>query len=333
MRVAVLFGGTNSERDVSIATAGQVFRALRERGHDVKAYDTTAGELKPSDEDRLMESKVPVEPPDLDAIPREDLTMQLLGESGGLRSADIVFLALHGGTGENGTIQGLLDLAGVPYTGSGVLASAVAMDKDIAKRLFRLADVATPDWYMADQSGEFDDRLGCPVVVKPNKQGSTVGLTVVKDPADFATAVKNARVHDDEVMVEKFVPGREFVIGVLGDEALAVGEIIPQGSEIFDYRNKYQIDGAVEVFPAKIPQAQSEEMRRLAVRAHQALKLGTYSRVDFRMDSDGRMWCLEANTLPGMTATSLLPQSAAVVGIGFAELCEKICEQALSNRS
>lgn len=329
MRVAVLFGGTNAERDVSIATAGQVFRALRERGHEVSAFDTTAGKLKPSDEDRLMAATVPVEPPDLSIIPGEDVTMQLLGEPGGLRAVDIVFLALHGGTGENGTIQGLLDLAGVPYTGSGVLASAMAMDKDVAKRLFRLAGVPTPDWYMADESGQFDGRLGCPVVVKPNKQGSTVGLTVVKDQTLFADAVKVARMHDDEVMVEKFVPGREFVIGVLGDEALAVGEIIPQGSEIFDYRNKYQTDGAVEIFPAEIPTELSDEMRGMAVRAHQALKLGSYSRVDFRVDEDGGVWCLEANTLPGMTATSLLPQSAAVVGIPFAELCEKICQNAL----
>ncbi|QBS40491.1 D-alanine--D-alanine ligase [Nocardia sp. CS682] len=332
MRVAVLFGGTNSERDVSIATAGQVFRALRDRGHDVSAFDTTAGKLKPSDEDRLMEATVPVEPPDLSIIPGADVTMQLLSEPGGLRSVDVVFLALHGGTGENGTIQGLLDLAGVPYTGSGVLASAVAMDKDVSKRLFRLAGVPTPDWYMVGPEAEFDDQLGCPVVVKPNKQGSTVGLTVVKDPALFADAVRVARLHDEEVMVEKFVPGREFVIGVLGGEALAVGEIIPQGSEIFDYRNKYQVDGAVEIFPAQISDAQADEMRSLAVQAHNALKLGNYSRVDFRVDSEGRMWCLEANTLPGMTATSLLPQSAAVVGIGFAELCEKICENALTKR-
>ncbi|KIA59596.1 D-alanine--D-alanine ligase [Nocardia vulneris] len=327
MQVAVLFGGTNAERDVSIATAGQVFRALRTRGHEVSAYDTTAGRLDADGEGRLMAATVPAEPPQVSgAVP--DVTMRLLCEQGGLRDVDVVFLALHGGTGENGTIQGLLDLAGVPYTGSGVLASAMAMDKDVSKRLFRLAGVPTPDWEMA-AADEFDDRLGWPVIVKPNKQGSTVGLTVVKDPAHYAEAVRVARAHDDEVMVERFVPGREFVVGVLGDAPLAVGEIIPQGSEIFDYRSKYQVGGAVEIFPAEIRTGLADEMRTQAVRAHRALKLGAYSRVDFRVDAAGDIWCLEANTLPGMTATSLLPQSAAAAGIDFAELCEQICLHAL----
>lgn len=328
MRVAVLFGGTNAERDVSIATAGQVFRALRTRGHEVSAYDTTVGRLTPGDEDRLVAATVPAEPPRVSASVA-DRTMRLLCEQDGLRDVDVVFLALHGGTGENGTIQGLLDLAGVPYTGSGVLASAVAMDKDVSKRLFRLAGVPTPDWRMAAASDELDDRLGRPVIVKPNKQGSTVGLTVVDERAQYAAAVRAARAHDDEVMVERFVPGREFVVGVLGDEPLAVGEIIPRGSEIFDYRSKYQVGGAVEIFPAEIPDALAQRMRTHAVLAHRALKLGAYSRIDFRVDAAGEIWCLEANTLPGLTATSLLPQSAAAAGLEFAELCEQICLRAL----
>jgi D-alanine-D-alanine ligase len=325
MRIAVLFGGTNSERDVSIATAGQVFRALRERGHDVMAFDTTAGRLKPAEEEALLESRVPAEEPDRSTIPGEDLTMQLIMEPGGLRSADVVFLALHGGTGENGTIQGLLELASIPYTGSGVLASAVAMDKDVAKRLLRVAGVPTPDWIMATTAEEVGDRLGFPLIVKPNKLGSTIGLSVVRDRAGLATAIDTARRYDPEVMAERFVPGREFVVGVLGDEALPVGEIVPEAGEIFDYRSKYQVGGAQEIFPAPISEDLSDTLRRLALAAHRALKLADYSRVDFRVDADGGIWCLEANTLPGMTATSLLPQAAAVLGIDFGELCERIC--------
>jgi len=245
MRIAVLFGGTNSERDVSIATAGQVFRALRERGHETIAFDTTAGRLKPHEVEMLLESRVPVAEPDRGTIPGADLTMQLIMEPGGLRSVDVVFLALHGGAGEDGTIQGLLDLAGIRYVGSGPLASGMAMDKDISKRLFRVAGVPTPDWVLIDPStDDFENTLGLPVIVKPNKQGSTIGLTLVKEADQFANAVRTARLYDTEVIMERFVPGREFVVGVLGDQALAVGEIIPRMSEIFDYQSKYQVDGA-----------------------------------------------------------------------------------------
>ena len=330
MRVAVLFGGTSAERDVSIASGAQVLKALREAGHDVIAVDTARGVLGPADEQRLLSAGVAPEPPDESelAVVRAGATAPLpaAAELGGV---DVVFLALHGGTGEDGTLQALLDLTGIPYVGSGHRASAMAMDKDVSKHLFRAAGVPTPDWLMAPVGpAEVAWKLGYPAVVKPNKQGSTVGLTIVREPSELPAAVAEALRHDDEVMVETFVPGRELTVGILDDQPLAVGEIIPRG-EIFDYESKYQHGGAEEVFPADLTEEQTRAVQALGVKAHRALKLEGFSRVDFRLDAEGGLWCLEVNTLPGMTATSLLPQSAAAAGIPFPELCDRICRLAV----
>jgi len=173
--------------------------------------------------------------------------------------------------------------------------------------------------------------LGFPAVVKPNKQGSSVGLTIVRDPALLDAAIAEAARFDDEVMIECFIAGRELTVGILDGQALAVGEIRPRRAEIFDYASKYQVGGAEEIFPAPLSGKLTREVQHLGLRAHRALKLGSYSRIDFRLAEDGRIYCLEANTLPGMTATSLLPQSAAAVGIGFPELCERICRLALKH--
>jgi len=255
-----------------------------------------------------------------------------LGNVPVVRNADVLFLALHGGRGEDGTIQALLEVIGVPYTGSGRLGSAMAMDKDVSKRLFRLAGVPTADWFMAPvTSANVGARLGWPAVVKPSKQGSTVGLSVVKKEADFEAAVALARRYDDEIMVERFVPGRELTVGVLEGKTLAVGEIIPR-HEIFDYECKYTPGMSEEIFPADLPVAIADDCGRLALLAHHALKLGGYSRVDFRLTPQGEILCLEVNTLPGMTATSLLPQAARAVGIEFPELCDRICRIARSGR-
>jgi D-alanine-D-alanine ligase len=175
--------------------------------------------------------------------------------------------------------------------------------------------------------------LGFPSVVKPNKQGSTVGLSIVHRTEEIQPAIEEAYRHDDEVMLEEFIPGREFTVGILGNRALAVGEIIPKCSEIFDYQSKYQPGGADEIFPAQISEEQTARFQELALRAHRALKLRDYSRIDFRLDPQGGIWCLEANTLPGMTAQSLLPKAAAAVGISFSQLCTEICRLALARRS
>jgi len=330
MRVAVLFGGTSAERDVSIASGAQVMKGLREAGHDVIAVDTARGVLGAGEEQRLLASGVAPAPP-----AEEELSMIRAGAAGPLPSLsdlgeiDVVFLTLHGGTGEDGTIQALLDLTGIPYVGSGHAASAVAMDKDLSKRLFRAAGIPTPDWLMAPaDADEARARLGYPLVVKPNKQGSTVGLTVVRAPEQLPAAIEAAFRTDDEVMLEKFIPGRELTCGVLAGQPLAVGEIVVK-SDVFDYESKYQEGGAEEIFPADLSPEQTRTVQDLALRAHRALKLEGFSRADFRMDADGAFWCLEVNTLPGMTRTSLLPQSAQAAGIPFPELCDRICRLAL----
>lgn len=333
MKIAVLFGGTSSERDVSVASGVQVVKVLQDAGHDVLAVDTSRGVLSRGEQERLLATGVAPKPPiqeDL-ALIRSDAAA--FTKSAGLKDVDVVFLALHGGTGEDGTIQALLDLAGIPYTGSGHGGSANAMDKEIAKRLFRDANIPTPDWLMAPvDPAEVELRLDYPVVVKPNKQGSTIGLTVVRHPAELDAAIDLARRYDDEVMVEQYIAGREFTVGIMQERPLAVGEIIPNNADIFDYESKYQVGGAQEIFPADLAPDETAEVQQLALKAHRALKLRDYSRVDFRRDAHGNFWCLEVNTLPGMTATSLLPQSAKAVGIGFPELCDWICRIAIARQ-
>ncbi|HET6837003.1 MAG TPA: D-alanine--D-alanine ligase [Gemmatimonadales bacterium] len=334
MRVTVLTGGTSAERDVALASAVQVIGALRSRGHEVAVVDTARGYIPQADESALLSSVVGTEPPPIAQLQSLERGLLLTGLANlaAVRDADVLFLALHGGRGEDGTIQTLLEMIGVPYTGSGRLGSAMAMDKDISKRLFQHVGVSTAPWVMAPAARNVVGRqFGWPVVVKPSKQGSTVGLSVVKSPNEYEAAVALARQYDDEVMIEAFVPGRELTVGVLEGRALAVGEIIPR-HEIFDYECKYTPGMSQEVFPADLPKAISDECSRLSLLAHEALKLGGYSRVDFRLTPAGDLFCLEVNTLPGMTATSLLPQAARAVGIEFPELCEQICRVARRSR-
>jgi len=306
----VLLGGASSEREVSLSSGRRVAAALRERGHEVTEAD-----------------------------PHPD-PFAVLGVA---RRTEVVWLALHGGTGEDGTIQALFDLAGIRYTGSGHLASALAMDKDLSKIIFRAAGVPTADWWMARagepedwRTAEYADRafaaLGNPIIVKPSKQGSTVGLSLVKATETLASAVAEGFLHDDEVMLEAYVPGRELTVSVLGDLVLPVGEIIPK-HEIYDYECKYTAGMAEELFPAPLPPAVRDEAQRLALVAYRALKLGGCARIDFRLHPNGDLYCLEANTLPGMTGTSLVPQAALAAGIGFPELCERIAMDALRSRT
>jgi D-alanine-D-alanine ligase len=361
LKITVFMGGTSAERDVSLASGVRVAEALRSRGHEVLSVDTAHGILSAPEERALLAGKiVKTIPPDVQSLVR--LNAQLPGTLRALPSTDVVFLALHGGQGEDGTLQALLDLTGVPYTGSGHLASALAMDKDLSKHLFLAAGVPTAKWRMAPSAGtgngergtengelrtgnqeprtdstdigsfaeEVQRGLGLPVVVKPSKQGSTVGLSVIRDITKLEAAIEEARKYDDEVMVEQFIPGRELTVGILGDEALPVGEIIPV-HEIYDYECKYTAGMAREIFPADLTAEETSTVQDLARRAFRALKLGGYARIDFRMAPDGVFYCLEANTLPGMTALSLIPQAAAAAGISFPELCERIVQLALDD--
>lgn len=292
--------------------------------------DTASGVLDASAEKKMLVSGVAMAPPE-----ESELDLMRSGNTAAVLSApelahlDVIFLALHGGTGENGTLQALLELTGIPYTGSGPLASAVAMDKDMSKRVFVHAGVPTPDWVMAPfDAKDAGERFGYPYIVKPNKQGSTVGLTIVRSAEEHDKAVQEAFRHDDEVMIEQFIPGRELTVPILGDDPLPVGEIIVE-REIFDYETKYQSGMAQEIFPADLNGELTVRAQMLGLRAHKALKLTGYSRLDFRLNAEGELYCLEANTLPGMTAASLFPKGAAAAGMEFPEVCERICRLAI----
>ena len=330
------------ERDVSLASGLRIAAALRSRGHVVTAVDTVRGTLSDEEERTMLAGGVMrTLPPSQHVL--EQMQLSALRGGGNVMprpdATDVVFLGLHGGQGEDGTIQALLDLTGVRYTGSGHLASALAMDKDLSKKLFIAAGVPTPEWQLLRRDApEFwrepafapaaAAQLGMPMIVKPSKQGSTVGLSLVKQPDVLAAAIADAFQYDDEVMLERFIAGRELTVGILGGRALPVGEIVPR-HELYDYECKYTAGMAHEIFPAPISEGERAEAQELALLAFRALKLSGYARIDFRMSSDGRLYCLEANTLPGMTELSLIPQAAAAAGIGFAELCEQVVELAL----
>jgi D-alanine-D-alanine ligase len=327
LKVAVLFGGDSMERDVSVASGAQVVTALRSRQHEVVAVDAERGPLSASEESAVFGRGIDTKPPLVtkgSGLPR--VVASLVG--GGF---DVVFLAMHGAPGEDGTLQSLLDLYGLKYTGSGRLGSSLAWDKAISKQLFLLAQIPTPVWRLAPVSTRTVTReIGFPVIVKPSGQGSTVGLSLVEDAAGLDEAIELAGRFDGDVLIEQFIAGRELTVGVLGDKPLAVGEIIPARGEIFDYEAKYQPGGAAEIFPADIPQDLARQVQTLGLIAHAALRLSHYSRADFRLDENGSLWCLEVNTLPGLSPGSLLPQSAAAAGIPFDELCERICQAALA---
>ncbi|MBK5187248.1 MAG: D-alanine--D-alanine ligase [Gemmatimonadaceae bacterium] len=339
MNLTVLLGGTSSERDVSLASGLRIASALRDVGHTVACVDPARGEITRAEEDAMRAAGVvQKEPPTREALQAmaERSLLPTIGAMPAIRNADVVFIALHGGEGEDGTVQAILDLAKVTYTGSGHLASALAMDKDLSKRLFRAAGVTTADWLMTGpdaelSAAEVERALGFPVVVKPSKEGSTVGLTVVKQAAQLRGAIVEAARYDDEVMVERFVPGRELTVGVVGGHAMPVGEIIPK-HEIYDYECKYTPGMAVEEFPARLSPELTAEAQRLAVLAFRALKLDGCARIDFRMTSDGKLFCLEANTSPGMTGTSLIPQAAAADGMDFSSFCDRIVALAKPTR-
>ena len=331
MKITVLMGGTSSERNVSLASGIRIVQALRGRGHKVTALDPARGVISDAEERELSTGKVGAKPPTLELLSKfaEGTFLPNLTSMKEIKDAEVVFLGLHGGQGEDGTIQALLDMARVKYTGSGHLASALAMDKDLSKKLFRAAEVNTADWLMAPATIEqVEGMLGMPVVVKPSKEGSTVGLTLVKKREDLLAAIREASKYDNEVMIERFVPGRELTVGVLGTVALPVGEIIAK-HEIYDYECKYTAGMATEEFPAKLSPEATGRVQQQALAAFKALKLGGCARIDFRLTTEGEFYCLEANTLPGMTELSLIPQGAAAMGISFPELCERIVKLAL----
>jgi D-alanine-D-alanine ligase len=325
MTIAVLLGGTSAEREVSLASGLAVIRALRERGHDTVAIDTARGFVPREREGDLL-------PEGIHAAPPEDVSAALspyeIGEIPELRRADVAFLALHGGIGEDGTLQALLDLLGIPYTGTGPLGSGIAMDKDVSKRLLRDAEIPTLPWRVvrapdfAYDPDAIREKVTFPCVVKPSRQGSSVGLTVVERMEDLDEAVALAARYDSEVMIERYVRGRELTVSIVGDRPLPPVEIRPKKG-IYDYESKYTPGMTEYLCPAPLEGEATAQAQMYAFRAFRVLKLRGYARIDFILAQD-QLFCLEANTLPGMTATSLLPKAAAAVDIDFPTLCERI---------
>ena len=342
MRIVVLAGGTSTERDVSISSGLLVAAALREKGHEVVLLDVYKGyEQDICDVDALFKEnysftdsiKVGDTISDIDEIreQRRDKSNRWLGENiiDICACADIIFLALHGGAGENGQIQATLDLLGLKYTGSGYLGSALAMNKGITKSVLIQHGVLTP---AGSVFKSFDHAMAWnrfPCVVKPCSGGSSVGITIARDETQFKSSVKEAFGYgENEIVVEEYIKGREFSVGLLGGRALPPIEIIPNEG-FYDYKTKYQAGAARDVCPADITDAEDRTMREAAVSAYNALRLESYARIDFILTEDGKAYCLEANTLPGMTPTSLLPQEAKVEGIGYPDLCQQIVDISL----
>jgi D-alanine-D-alanine ligase len=301
-KIAVLMGGPGSERDVSLATGRGVSKALRSLGVDVADVDVRDEKFQ---------------------LPKD---------------VDLAFIAIHGTFGEDGQLQKILEDRGVAYTGDGVQSSRAAFDKILSKEKFREHTVITPEWEVVKSGAR--PTIPIPIVVKTPRQGSTVGVVIVKNERELDSAISEVAKYDQELLIEKFVPGRELTIGILGDQALPILEIVPKGG-FYDFNNKYPFlnpaagGGAEHVCPAKIDKAKTKQIQELALKAHRALGLQVYSRVDAILKEGGEAFILEANTIPGMTEASLLPEAAAAAGINYVDLCVRIIElsQARTERS
>ncbi len=343
MKIVVLAGGLSTERAVSLVTGTGVCRALRENGHQAILVDMFMGlETVPEDLCTLFDAPdglcedvhVASEAPDLDAVKRQrkDQSASRLGPHvlELCQLADMVFLGLHGQDGEDGRIQAALDLLGIPYTGSGHLGSAVAMDKAVSKQIMDSAGIPNPKWQLLNYGPEDVERLAAelpmPCVVKTIGGGSSLGVYLPKDRAGLKNSLTEVLQYGSKVLVEERKYGREFTVAVLGDRWLPAAETVPAGEE-FDYAAKYQAGGAKETCPADLPPEKMAEAGELALRVHRALGLEVYSRTDMIMDCEGNFWCLEANSLPGMTPTSFVPQEAKAVGMDYHQLCEEIVQQ------
>lgn len=340
MDIVVLSGGLSSERDVSFKSGVMVAEALRQKGHRALVLDVFMGykdsECDISDvfeksvENSVVIDSIPSQAPDIEAIKasRPDKSASYFGPNviKICQKADFVFMALHGGDGESGKVQAALDLYGVKYTGNDYLSSAIAMDKQLTKEFLIRAGVPTPfgtSLKKTDRAGFSFDKYPC--IVKPNCGGSSIGVTIVNNKDEMNAALDAAFEWENEVVVEQFIKGREFSDAVIEGKALPVIEIAPKQG-FYDYKNKYAAGSAVETCPANISSSATEKMQKYAEMAFEAIGLSTYARMDFMMDEDENIYCLEANTLPGMTPTSLMPQEAKAIGIDYPDLCEKLIE-------
>lgn len=341
MNIIVLTGGTSAERNVALASGKAIANALRESGHNVKVIDPVFGAVQP-DEEKIFEGHP--------SIGQEFPTAKEINlysnrkviecvNSALFDNTDIVFLGLHGKFGEDGRIQSLLEMRGVKYTGSGVTSSAMAMDKNISKIIFENCGIPTPLWLMLNKGMndvlKIDEtiklKMGYPAVIKPNDEGSTVGLSIVQPDVEdiqLNKALQTAFEYSDSIMAEQFIEGRELTVAILGDVALPVVEIKPKDG-FYDYEHKYT-KGMTEYFcPAEIPEKLTGELQEKSLLAHNLLSCKAHSRVDFRLNPKGEYFCLEINTLPGMTELSLVPKAAYAAGMSFTDLLNKIIELSL----
>ena len=347
MKIVVLAGGLSPERDVSLSSGTKITQALRGLGHRCAMVDMYLGvEDYPglTGEDLYTASlperwrQVGRAEPDLDAV-RANRKWDGKGDFGPgvlelCREADVVFLALHGQCGEDGRVQAAFDLLGIPYTGSGYLGSAIAMDKDLTKRLVRDV-VNTPEWSFAEYTEADVDTLAestpLPCVVKPVDSGSSVGVSIAQDKAQLRAALREGLKYGGRCVLERYVKGREIQVAILDGKALPAIEIVPKEG-FYDYANKYQAGAAEELCPAPITPEQAADVAKQTEAVFRTLGLSVYSRADFILDEAGRFWFLEINTLPGMTPTSLIPQEAQAVGISYQQLCQKLLDLALRER-
>lgn len=342
MNIVVLAGGISTERDVSLISGKMIYRAVKKNGHNAILLDVFLGyegsidDIFVKEEDwEAQVTGIKETNPDLEQIKalRPDWKKNFFGRNviAICQKADVVFMALHGENGENGKIQACFDLMGITYTGTDYVSSALSMDKGLAKDILAQYAVPVPKGIRLKKGEEDPGAVPFPCIVKACCGGSSVGVTIARDAQEYETAKAEAYRYDEEAIIEQYIEGREFSVGVLDGVALPVIEIAPLVG-FYDYKNKYQAGSTIETCPAELSEEKTKEMQRYAEAAFKALRLKNYARMDFMMGRDGSLYCLEANTLPGMTPTSLLPQEAAAVGISYEQLCERLIEVSLRDR-
>ena len=326
-KIAVLMGGTSAEREVSLSTGRQILNALDPDKYLVSALDTASGQkFLPADAaPSLGQLRAADGMTEITALPQ-------LPQVSGQDKPDLVFIALHGKGGEDGTVQGMLEVLGLPYTGSSVLASALAMDKAMSKRVLMSVGVLMPQDRVVKRGQKIPEgALPLPVIVKPNAQGSTIGMTVVRQADELSGALETAFAYDDTALIEQFIMGTEITVPILGNdtlEVLPIVEIIPSGG-FYDYQAKYTPGATDEIVPARISEATAREARHIAKLCHRTLGCRGMSRTDMIVTAEGQIYTLEVNTIPGMTPTSLLPRSAEAAGYSFPQLLDRLIDLAL----
>lgn len=334
MKVLLLAGGGSSEREVSLASGRAVLDALRNLGHDLIAIDPLTGRSLLT-ADGAMPAPSPDTPPE-QASSTGIMTFAERLDDADVRDVDVAFIALHGGSGENGSIQNLLELAGVKYTGSHMAACAISMDKAITKRLCQSESIPTPKWELFrihenqipdDLSAKISERFSFPIIVKPNDSGSTVGLTKVSHGNEIPDALNLALKESHNILVEQFIAGREITVALLDGRTFPVIEIIPK-SGLYDYEAKYTEGGSEYICPAKIDETTAKAVRSAAARLFDVVGCSGLARVDFILADDGTFYCLELNSVPGMTDLSLVPMAAKADGIDFQQLMQMALDSA-----